>query len=192
MGLGCLAMAGGGATGLAPLVQAYRGGIRNASPTAGVVHNRVSVSTVAICGESRKKVQERSAELIDWYRHQQALRDVRVWGEQDPSRVPEDYQWHYTRSTATDSPKREETSSLDQIRSRRYCIGDPDDCVRYLEAYAEAGVDEVMPLFRWAAYPMRKLWIRCVSSASTSSPTSMRRQVSPPAVLQDRWPHFLP
>ena len=148
MGLGCLAMAGGGATGLAPLVQAYRGGIRNASPTTGVVHNRVAVSTVAICGESRKKVQERSAELIDWYRHQQALRDVRVWSEQDPSRVPEDYQWHYTRSTATDSPKREETSSLDQIRSGRYCIGDPDDCIRYLEAYAEAGVDEVMPLFQ--------------------------------------------
>ena len=44
MGLGCLAMAGGGATGLAPLVQAYRGGIRNASPTTGVVHNRVAVS----------------------------------------------------------------------------------------------------------------------------------------------------
>ena len=148
MGLGCLAMAGGGATGLAPLVHAYRGGIRNASPTTGVVHNRVSVSTVAICGESRKKVQERSAELIDWYRLQQARRDVRVWSEQDPSRVPEDYQWHYTRSTATDSPKREETSSLDQIRSGRYCIGDPDDCIRYLEAYAEAGVDEVMPLFQ--------------------------------------------
>ena len=84
MGLGCLAMAGGGATGLAPLVQAYRGGIRNASPSTGVVHNRVAASTVAICGESRKKVQERSAELIDWYRHQQALRDVRVWSEQGP------------------------------------------------------------------------------------------------------------
>ena len=124
------------------------GGIRNANPTTGVVHNRVSVSTVAICGESRKYVQERSAEYIDWYRHQQALRDVRVWSEQDASRVPEDYQWHYTRSTATDSPKREEASSLDQIRSGRYCIGDPDDCIRYLEAYAEAGVDEVMPLFQ--------------------------------------------
>ncbi len=34
------------------------------------------------------------------------------------------------------------------IRSGRYCIGDPDDCIRYLEAYAEAGVDEVIPLFQ--------------------------------------------
>ena len=103
---------------------------------------------MAICGESRRKVQERSSELIDWYRHQQALRDVRVWSGQDPSHIPGDYQWHYSRSTASDSPKREETSSLDQIKSGRYCIGDPEDCIRYLEAYQDAGVDEVMPLFQ--------------------------------------------
>ena len=148
MGLGCLAMAGGGAGGLAPLVTAYREGIRDADPLTRVVHNQVSVSTVAVCGEDRRKVQEQAAGLIDWYRDQQAQRDVRVWREQDPTRVPEDYRWHYTRSTSTDSPKREETSSLDQIKNGRYCIGDPDDCIRYLEQYEAAGVDEVMPLFQ--------------------------------------------
>ena len=147
-GLGCLAMAGGGADGLAPLIAAYREGFREVTPLTRVALNRVSVSTVAVCGENRSETQERSAALIDWYRNQQALRDVRVWQEQDPSRVPEDYRWHYQRSTSTDSPKREETSSLEQIQSGRYCIGDPDDCVRYLERYAAAGVDEVMPLFQ--------------------------------------------
>ena len=148
LGLGCLGMAGGGPERLKSLVQIYRDAIKTAQPVGKLVHDRVSVSTVAICGEDRRKTQERAAVLIDWYRHQQTLRDVRVWQEQDPSRVPEDYRWHYDRSTAQDSPKRDETSSLDQIKAGRYCIGNPDDCLAYLEQYAATGVDEVMPLFQ--------------------------------------------
>ena len=91
---------------------------------------------------------ERGAELIDWYRRQQSLRDVKVWQEQDSSKVPDDYQWHYQRSTAADSPKRDDVSSKEQIEAGRYCIGDPDDCLRYLEQYVAAGVDEIMPLFQ--------------------------------------------
>jgi len=146
--LGCLAMSGGGPDRLTQLIQAYRDGIRKAKPVGKLVHDKVSISTLAICAETREKAQERGAEIIDWYRHQQSLRDVRVWQEQDPTNVPNDYQWHYQRSTAADSPKRDEVSSLDQIKSGRYCIGDPDDCLRYLEQYAPTGVDEIMPLFQ--------------------------------------------
>jgi len=146
--LGCLAMSGGGPDRLTQLIQAYRDGIRDAKPVGKIVHDKVSISTLAICAETRQKAQERGAEIIDWYRHQQSLRDVRVWQEQDPTNVPGDYQWHYQRSTAADSPKRDEVSSLDQIKSGRYCIGDPDDCLRYLEQYTPTGVDEIMPLFQ--------------------------------------------
>ena len=62
--------------------------------------------------------------------------------------MPTDYQWHYQRSTATDSTKRDQVSSLDQIREGRYCIGNPDDCLRYVEQYLPTGVDEIMPLFQ--------------------------------------------
>ena len=148
LGLGCLAMAGGGPERLGKLVRTYREAIRNAQPVSKLVHNRVSASTVAFCMESRSKAQERGAELIDWYQHQQTLRNARVWSEQDPTGVPEDYQWHYQRSTAPESPKQDETSPLDQIKAGRYCIGDPDDCIRYLEGFFAADVDEVMPLFQ--------------------------------------------
>ena len=148
LGLGCLAMSGGGPDRLTQLIQAYRSGISNAKPVGKLVHDRVSISTLAICAETRQKAQERGAEILDWYRRQGELRDVRVWQEQDPSNVPSDYQWHYQRSTATDSPKRDEISSLDQIKQGRYCIGDPDDCLRYLEQYTPTGVDEIMPLFQ--------------------------------------------
>ena len=148
LGLGCLAMAGGGPDRVAQLIKAYREGIRQARPIGKVINDRVSISTLAICGESRKKTQERGAEILDWYRGQQDLRHERVWQEQDTSNVPSDYQWHFQRSVATDSSKRDETSSLDLIKQGRYCIGAPDDCLRYLEQYAPTGVDEIMPLFQ--------------------------------------------
>ena len=148
LGLGCLAMSGGGPERLTQLIQAYRSGIHVTKPVGKLVHDRVSISTLAICAETRQKAQERGAEILDWYRRQGELRDVRVWQEQDPTNVPTDYQWHYQRSTATDSPKRDELSSLDQIKQGRYCIGDPDDCLRYLEQYTPTGVDEIMPLFQ--------------------------------------------
>jgi len=148
LGLGCLAMSGGGPGRLTQLIQAYRNAIKDAKPMGRLVQDKVSISTLAICAENRQKAQERGAEILDWYRHQQTLRDSRVWQEQDSTNVPDDYQWHYQRSTATDSPKRDDVSSLDLIKSGGYCIGDPDDCLRYLEQYSPTGVDEIMPLFQ--------------------------------------------
>ena len=148
LGLSCLAMAGGGPDRLGSLISIYREAAKDPSPVGKLVHNRVSASTVAFCAETRREAVERGAELIDWYRHQQSLRDVKVWQEQDASQVPDDYQWHYQRSTAADSPKRDDISSKEQIEAGRYCIGDPDDCIRYLEEYVATGVDEIMPLFQ--------------------------------------------
>ncbi|MQF67417.1 LLM class flavin-dependent oxidoreductase [SAR202 cluster bacterium AD-802-F09_MRT_200m] len=148
LGLGCLAMSGGGPDRLTQLIQAYRSSIKAAKPVGKLIQNKVSISMLAICAESRQKAQERGAEILDWYRHQQSLRDVRVWQDQDPSNVPDDYQWHYQRSTGTDSHKGEYVSSLDQIKAGRYCIGNPDDCLGYLEQYFPTGVDEIMPLFQ--------------------------------------------
>ena len=62
--------------------------------------------------------------------------------------MPDDYQWHYQRSAATDKSKSDEVSSLELIKEGRYCIGNPDDCLRYLEQYVPTGVDEIMPLFQ--------------------------------------------
>ncbi len=85
---------------------------------------------------------------MDWYREQQRLRDIRVWQEQEPTEVPEDYRWHYQRSTADNSAKSDDSSSLELIEKGGYCIGNPDDCIRYLEQFEPTGLDEMMPLFQ--------------------------------------------
>ena len=148
LGMGSLAMASGGPDRLTRLIDIYREGIREAKPVGKVITDKVSISTLAICGENRTKTQERGAEILDWYRRQQNVRHDRVWRQHDPDNVPDDYQWHYQHSAATTTRKEEETSSLDLIKQGRYCIGDPDDCMRYLEPYVPTGVDEIMPLFQ--------------------------------------------
>ena len=147
LGMGCLAMSASGPDRATQLVRIYREGIEVANPISKLIKDRVSISTLAICGENRKNIQERGAEILDWYRSQQAVRHNRVWLEQDPQNVPQDYQWHYDRSTS-DTTSQDNISSLDLIKQGRYCIGNPDDCLKFIEQYIPTGVDEIMPLFQ--------------------------------------------
>jgi alkanesulfonate monooxygenase SsuD/methylene tetrahydromethanopterin reductase-like flavin-dependent oxidoreductase (luciferase family) len=131
------------------LIGIYREAIQHARPVAGsFVYNRVSGNTVGLCMENRQKAFQRGAELVDWYRQQQRLRDATVWQGYDPAKVPEDYQWHYQRSQV-DTARRDDTASLKLVeQGGRFCIGNPDDCIRYIEQYQALGVDEIMPLFQ--------------------------------------------
>ena len=147
LGMGCLAMSASGPDRVTQLVRTYREGIEVANPISKLIKDRVSISTLAICGENRKNIQERGAEILDWYRSQQAVRHNRVWLEQDPKNVPQDYQWHYDRS-ASDTTSQDNISSLDLIKQGRYCIGNPDDCLKFIDQYIPTGVDEIMPLFQ--------------------------------------------
>ena len=59
-----------------------------------------------------------------------------------------DYQFHYQRSQG-DPVRRDETSSLELVeKGDRFCVGNPDDCIEYIERYEAMGVDEMMPLFQ--------------------------------------------
>jgi alkanesulfonate monooxygenase SsuD/methylene tetrahydromethanopterin reductase-like flavin-dependent oxidoreductase (luciferase family) len=112
------------------------------------LNNQVTGSTAAYCAEDRRKAFERGAELIDWYRHQQRLRDAIVWQDYEISKPPDTYRWHYQRALA-DAARQDDPSSLGLVQQGdRFCIGDPDDCIRYLEMYGAMGLDEIMPLFQ--------------------------------------------
>jgi alkanesulfonate monooxygenase SsuD/methylene tetrahydromethanopterin reductase-like flavin-dependent oxidoreductase (luciferase family) len=147
-GLGCITQSSVGPERTEKLIRIYREAIETAQPVGKFVHNQVSGSTVAFCTENRRQALARGAELIDWYREQQRLRDAVVWRGYDPAKVPEDYRWHYERSLG-DTARKDESSSLDLIQQGgRFPIGDPDDCIRYFELYDAMGMDEIMPLFQ--------------------------------------------
>ena len=147
-GLGCLAQTSVGPERAEQIIRIYKEAIKDPQPVTKMVYDRVAGNTVALCAENRQKARERGAELIDWYRYQQRLRDAKVWQGYDPNKVPEDYKWHYQRSQG-DTVRRDETSSIDLVNDGgRFCIGNPDDCIEYIEKYEAMGVDEMMPLFQ--------------------------------------------
>ena len=147
-GLGCLAQTSIGPERAEQIIHIYKEAIQDPKPVTKLVYNRIAGNTVALCAENRQKAFKRGAELVDWYRHQQRLRDAKVWQGYNPDKVPEDYQWHYQRSQA-DPVRRDETPSLELIeKGERFCIGNPDDCIQYIEQYEAIGVDEMMPLFQ--------------------------------------------
>lgn len=148
-GLGCLTQTSVGLDLTASLVKTYQETIKAANPVGKFVNNQISGSTVAYCHENRKKAMAKGAVLIDWYREQQRIRDSMVWKGYDPDKVPDDYRWHYERAMSKDTARRDEVSSMELIESgERFAIGDPDDCIRYIEQYEALGVDEIMPLFQ--------------------------------------------
>ena len=148
-GLGCLTQTSIGAERTKMLIRIYRDAIKKADPVGKFVNNQISGSTVAYCHEDRDKAFERGAQLIDWYREQQVIRDSMVWKDYPADRVPDDYKWHYDRAMARDEARADEIPSRELIeQGGRFAIGNPDDCIRYLEEYEAMGVDEVMPLFQ--------------------------------------------
>ncbi len=148
-GLGCLAQTSIGLERAAALIKIYRDAIRNPEPATKVVHPRVAGNTVAMCMENRSRAFERGEAIIDWYRVQQRIRDSYVWQGYDPARVPDDYQFHYQRAVQADTARADEVTSRSLIEDGgRFCIGNPDDCIEYIESYERMGVDEIMPLFQ--------------------------------------------
>lgn len=148
-GLGCLAQTSVGLDRAEGLIQIYRDAIANPEPATKLVHPRVAGNTVGLCMENRQKAFERAETIIDWYREQQRIRDSYVWQGYDPAKVPEDYQWHYQRAVNADTARADEVTSRQLIEDGgRFCIGDPDDCIKYIEDYERMGVDEIMPLFQ--------------------------------------------
>jgi alkanesulfonate monooxygenase SsuD/methylene tetrahydromethanopterin reductase-like flavin-dependent oxidoreductase (luciferase family) len=145
LGLGCIAQ--GGPERIAQPIRTYREAIKQATPVSKVVCDRVIASAEVFCHEDRKQAFKRGAALIDWYRHQRIQRDNTVWQGKDVDDVPEDYRWHYDRSALSRS-QQDDTPSIELLERGDYCIGDPDDCIRFLQQYEAVGVDEMIPLFQ--------------------------------------------
>ena len=99
------------------LIQSYRESIRGTLPVGEFVNNQATGSTVVYCSVDRHRAFARGAEFIDWYRHQQRLRDAIVWPDHEISKLPETYGWHYQRTLA-DTARPDETSSLDLVRRK--------------------------------------------------------------------------
>ena len=84
----------------------------------------------------------------DQYLKQQRERARLVWRGVDPASVPPDYQGYYERDQhLAAGPHPGDPTPADVVRQgTKFCIGTPDDCIKFYEAYEAMGVEQVFLL----------------------------------------------
>ncbi len=104
--------------------------------------------TAGFCHEDPKVVATRGTELVAWYIEQQRERARLVWRDYDPSTVPADYQGYYERDQhlAAGPHPGEPTPDVVRERGETFCVGTPEQCIRFLELYEAMGIEEVFML----------------------------------------------
>lgn len=142
MGFGCLVITHRGVDRAQKLIGIYKEAISHAEPRGKFVHNRVAANTLAYCGTEREPARARGAELLDWYRSMQRVREERNWQDVALEDIPEDYKFHAQKGA--DSGGSETITGRDLVDARRFCMGDPEDCIAYIEQFEAIGVEELM------------------------------------------------
>ena len=104
--------------------------------------------TAGYCQENPRVVAERGTELVGWYIKQQRERARLVWRDYDPATVPPDYQGYYARDQrlASGPHPGEPTPQEECEQGTKFCVGTPEDCIRFLELYEALGIEEAILL----------------------------------------------
>jgi alkanesulfonate monooxygenase SsuD/methylene tetrahydromethanopterin reductase-like flavin-dependent oxidoreductase (luciferase family) len=120
---------------------------RQKLPAAGAAP-RAALMTAGYCHEDPKVAARRGTELIAWYLEQQRERARLVWRDYDPATVPPDYQGYYARDRRLASGPHPGEPTPAQIREEgaKFCVGTPEDCIRFLELYEALGIEEAILL----------------------------------------------
>src|SRR5207253_10388257 len=84
----------------------------------------------------------------DWQLEQQPERGRRVWRDYDPWTLPPDYHGYYARDQRRASAPHPGEPTPREVREegRKFCVGTPADCIRFLEMYEALGIEEAILL----------------------------------------------
>jgi alkanesulfonate monooxygenase SsuD/methylene tetrahydromethanopterin reductase-like flavin-dependent oxidoreductase (luciferase family) len=109
---------------------------------------RAALMTAGFCHEDPRVVASRGTELVGWYIEQQRERARLVWRDYDPTNVPPDYQGYYARDQrlAAGPHPGEPTPAEVREEGRKFCVGTPKECIRFIEIYQAMGIEEVILL----------------------------------------------
>jgi alkanesulfonate monooxygenase SsuD/methylene tetrahydromethanopterin reductase-like flavin-dependent oxidoreductase (luciferase family) len=138
----------GGPDRVSHLMAVYQDARRTAPVTGAVPTRGAALMTAGYCHEDPHVVAQRGTELIGWYLEQQRERARLVWRDYDPTTVPPDYQGYYRRDQRLASgPHPGEPTAQDVCaQGTSFCVGTPEDCIRFLERYEALGIEEVFLL----------------------------------------------
>ncbi len=148
MGLGALVGSEGGPEKVAEVLELYNKTIEASHADGANINHQTALMTAGYCHEDSKVVEERGTELVAWYLDQQRKRAQLVWGGVDPATVPPDYQGYYERDQKLAAgPHPGDPTPADVVkRGTNFCVGTPDDCIKFYESYEAMGVEQVFLL----------------------------------------------
>ena len=148
MGFGALVGTDAGADNVERTISIYKESVGSAQPVGKFVNDHVAAMSTAYCHESKQTVRERGTEIMEWYMEQQRARARLVWRGVDRESVSPDYLNYFDKDRRlAQGPYAGDPTPRDVVENGQpYCIGDPDDCIRFVERYEAMGVEEFFPL----------------------------------------------
>jgi alkanesulfonate monooxygenase SsuD/methylene tetrahydromethanopterin reductase-like flavin-dependent oxidoreductase (luciferase family) len=111
------------------------------------LNNQVVVSSIGFCDENKQHALERGAEIAAWNVNIRLKNYERGWEGVDLTNVPQDYKYH-VRRFEWDPQMRKGVNPDDVLKTARFCVGTPDDCIATIERYEQMGATEIMPIFQ--------------------------------------------
>ena len=160
-GIGALCFTVGPPGNLAERIGEYRAEVATAPEQVGKFKNdQVGAFTIAACDENDQAARELVGPQAVWYFNTLKKLYDPAWQQWDKD-IPPSYQYHALNVTQADSQRgRKYADNLDTnalIDNGSFCIGDPDRCIRTIEMYEEAGVDQVLALFQVGKIPHERI-----------------------------------
>ena len=140
-GLGFITHGRAGPERVGALIDTYREAIKNANPVGKFVHDRVAVDTLCFCDENGQRARQRGAEAASEHQRENSTSFGRFWAGISEDSVPEEYKHHYNRYRRSANQQSEITPES-MLESGGYCVGNPDDCIEFIEKFEALGIDE--------------------------------------------------
>jgi alkanesulfonate monooxygenase SsuD/methylene tetrahydromethanopterin reductase-like flavin-dependent oxidoreductase (luciferase family) len=133
LGLGALCFSLGSPKDFAPLIEVYKKAIRNAEPAGEYVNDNVACVTALLCLDDKKRARQLACNMGTGYHSSLVFRYLDTFPR--PAGVPE---WPGLIPEPTAQQLEE------RIASGNRCVGDPDDCARVVQQYADVGCDQII------------------------------------------------
>lgn len=149
-GLGVLCFIIGQPTELATRIEPYREHIKQAQPVGAFVNEKVAGFTVTLCLDDDEEARRIGGPAALWYTAMLG----NIVGDWRGKVIPGYEYYGNVGRTAAQQAAREAGSLID---SGTFCIGDPETCVRIVEQYRQAGVDQLLCLMQVGRVPHEKI-----------------------------------
>jgi alkanesulfonate monooxygenase SsuD/methylene tetrahydromethanopterin reductase-like flavin-dependent oxidoreductase (luciferase family) len=149
-GIGVLCFIIGQPTALPERIRPYREMIEQAQPVGGFINNQVAGFTVTLCLDDNAEAQRIGGAAALWYTSMLS----QILGEWRGRHVP-GYEYYGEINRAASEQSSSHMVSL--IENGTYCIGDPEACIRIIEKYEAAGVDQLICFMQAGRIPHDKI-----------------------------------